>query len=516
MMKKPTVVYDATCALCPFSDRVEVTFRGNLKADLLFVGEAPGKQEEKIGAPFKGKSGALLGKLIETLGTTRDQVYTANALRCRIYKDTDAVKDINQALGLCRTYLDTAIKKVNPKILICLGKYALKTVMGMDQILKNRGRLISSSEYGCPVFITVHPAYVLRGATPDYPYKPFAQMNMKEKLLFTDFRALRKIIKNGFKDEGLDTSGYVKGMAKDLQQIKKSRLVAIDYEANTADIHDPNFKVISLSFTTERAKSVVFMMKNQKMLKGCREILENEKIRKAVAFRPFEEIVTKKKFKFDIQGPIHDVQEMAHLCDENFRKYDLESVANIWTDMKNIKDLAEGQRQDLWEAPEPLVIRYNGGDTDATFRSYGNLRDELKKDPLLLRYYVKFVLPVQDMLAQVYWNGCRIDINALKRSEKKADHLLTTLTQKAIDRLPSALKALHEKKGLKLSRADLIIDYLFRHKAGLRLKPMDEHITPKTGMPQTTEAHLQCFSYLPFVEYLLDWKQVFKIGRAHV
>ena len=155
-------VVASTCTRCSLAEgRTQVVFGvGDPHADLLFVGEAPGAEEDRQGLPFVGRSGQLLDKLMaEELGLTRDRVYIANVVKCRPPDNRDPKPD---EIVACRPYLQSQIELIEPQVVVTLGKFAGQLLLDSTvPITRLRGR---SYPYGDAVLIpTVHPAYALRG-----------------------------------------------------------------------------------------------------------------------------------------------------------------------------------------------------------------------------------------------------------------------------------------------------------------------------------------------------------------
>ena len=150
------------CTKCPLSaGRTQVVFGvGNPNADLMFVGEAPGQQEDLKGEPFVGRSGKLLDKLVlEEMGLTRDQFFIANTLMCRPPGNRDPKPD---EIAACRPYLEQKIEVIAPKVIITLGNFATKLLLNTtDGITKVRGR---TYPYGNATLVpTYHPSAALQG-----------------------------------------------------------------------------------------------------------------------------------------------------------------------------------------------------------------------------------------------------------------------------------------------------------------------------------------------------------------
>lgn len=157
------------CTLCQelAGKRTHVVFgSGNMKAELMFVGEAPGADEDEQGLPFVGRAGQLLTKIIESIGLTRRQVFIANVLKCRPPQNRQPKPDEIQN---CQPFLIRQIELIRPKVICALGTFAAQTLLKTDQpIGRIRGQFStftgSDPKGGLTpkVIATYHPAYLLR------------------------------------------------------------------------------------------------------------------------------------------------------------------------------------------------------------------------------------------------------------------------------------------------------------------------------------------------------------------
>lgn len=154
----------STCTLCPLSaTRTKVVFgNGNSDADLMFVGEAPGAEEDRQGVPFVGRAGALLTKLLEEIGMAREDVFVANTLKCRPpgNRDPQPVE-----IETCRPYLEQQVELIQPRVIATLGNFATKLLTGHPTgITKVRGTPQVHELGGRTVFLLplFHPAAALR------------------------------------------------------------------------------------------------------------------------------------------------------------------------------------------------------------------------------------------------------------------------------------------------------------------------------------------------------------------
>ncbi|MDQ0391671.1 DNA polymerase [Labrys monachus] len=167
----------ATATRLVFSDGVP-------DARVMFVGEAPGRDEDLQGKPFVGRSGQLLDSMLAAIGLDRTKVYIANIVPWRPPGNRDPTP---QETTICRPFIERQIELVNPKILVCLGARSAQTLLGVtDGILKLRGRWIDHEIGGAPrrAVATLHPAYLLR-------------QPLQKRLAWRDFRAIRAAIGEG-------------------------------------------------------------------------------------------------------------------------------------------------------------------------------------------------------------------------------------------------------------------------------------------------------------------------------
>jgi uracil-DNA glycosylase len=151
----------ADCARCKLHTlgRTQVVFGvGNPSADLMFVGEAPGADEDVQGEPFVGRAGQLLTKIIEAIGLRREEVYIANVIKCRPPGNRNPEPD---EVEQCEPFLFRQIDTVKPRVIVALGKFAAQCLLRTnDPITRIRGR---EFKYRDAILIpTYHPAYLLR------------------------------------------------------------------------------------------------------------------------------------------------------------------------------------------------------------------------------------------------------------------------------------------------------------------------------------------------------------------
>jgi len=152
----------AACTRCGLhATRTQTVFGvGNRGARWMFIGEAPGAEEDKQGEPFVGRAGQLLTSMLKALGFRREDVYIANVLKCRPPGNRDPRPEEARA---CRGYLERQIELVSPTLIVAVGRIAAQNLLATDTPLgKMRGKVHALGARRWPLVVTYHPAYLLR------------------------------------------------------------------------------------------------------------------------------------------------------------------------------------------------------------------------------------------------------------------------------------------------------------------------------------------------------------------
>jgi uracil-DNA glycosylase family 4 len=179
------------CTRCPLHQqgRKQIVFGvGNPTAELMFIGEGPGADEDEKGEPFVGRAGQLLNNMIKAMGIEREQVYIANIVKCRPPGNRQPERE---ECATCSPFLMRQIAVVKPKVIVALGATAAKTLLAMNSsMLQLRGRFYDfrpsgvlnddSGWDGCKLAVTYHPAFLLRDPRQKGEAWKDLQMVMKE------------------------------------------------------------------------------------------------------------------------------------------------------------------------------------------------------------------------------------------------------------------------------------------------------------------------------------------------
>lgn len=165
------------CKLHTLGRRQIVFGVGNPDADLMFVGEAPGADEDVQGIPFVGRAGQLLTRIIEAIGLAREDVYIANVIKCRPPQNRNPDPD---EVATCEPFLFRQIDVIKPKVIVALGKFAAQALLRNEEpISRLRGRIFDYR--GAKLIPTFHPAYLLRN--PSSKREVWEDMKLVKRLL---------------------------------------------------------------------------------------------------------------------------------------------------------------------------------------------------------------------------------------------------------------------------------------------------------------------------------------------
>lgn len=170
-----------SCTLCILhKTRTNVVFGvGDENAKVMFIGEAPGANEDLQGEPFVGRAGMLLNSMLKSIGLKRNDVYIANILKCRPPNNRDPLP---AEVKSCTPYLQKQIALIQPKILVAVGRIAAQFLLNtMEAMSRLRGNVYQYGPQKIPLLVTYHPAYLLR--SPSEKRKAYMDFLMIKKAL---------------------------------------------------------------------------------------------------------------------------------------------------------------------------------------------------------------------------------------------------------------------------------------------------------------------------------------------
>jgi len=534
----------------------EVGFRGSKTADLMIVGESPGAWEVYKKKPFIGDSGKLVDRVLVEIGLSEEPIFIANACRCMIIKRSERQphgltdREIKLAEKCCRPALETAIKYVQPKLIVLFGNVALHQLLKQSGITKKRGIPQYSEEFKCWMFPTYHPAFCLRDRKNLTYWRP-------------DMDKVAQMVRNNYKP--VEVAGLATRTVDSIQFLldRKNFSVALDTETQGNDRWSSNHVVVSYSvsdsvdggynivlweeckagehdkvITWDRAPkdsktkipTKIFIRKAEnyeQKVAELRELLYRRDIKKYMMtgydLHQFEWLGLDAD---KIQMYVMDVQTAAHCLDPDVHK--VASLADIQrafcperADHKsqNLVDKTD-MLGSLSKHPEEYEF-YACADTATTLACGLILRDKIRSDKKLLNYYVRFVQPVTTrVLHKIERTGVNFDLEGLPRVKDNVAKLIRRLEQEAIELIPEAVLEKHKSKGIRLSRGDLVRDVLFS-KDGFGLKSPGKTATGKIAIGKKLLARVREELEIDspparFIELLSQWGPYRKLFTTYL
>lgn len=379
---------NSKCMKCPLHEgtkHVCLMGDGNPKADIVFVGEASGSDEDRAGRPFVGASGNLLANILAEYKLTRRQVYVTNSVKCRPPNNRKVhVKE----LRACSEYLIKEIQAIQPKLVVALGRAAIEALMNEPVVIAaNRGRIFNSPVKEIshiPIALTYHPAAVKRD-------------NTLITSVFSDFDFFFRVLEKGAPVRSACV--YKKGVAP----VKDK--VSIDLETHGLNPFVPSKGILAVGtsvhsrtgYCTTEIDSISDIVSNKSVLK----IGHNIKF----------DIKWMWKGGYNFIGPIHDTLVAEHLLDENLPSFGLKEITLVNTDMgaysAEIDRTLKLVGRDMSKVPIKTVMRYCAQDVDAAYRAYLRQVPKLKAKGLMKLF--KLVMAGEMVIARAEFAGVKID-----------------------------------------------------------------------------------------------------------
>ena len=469
-------VRNENCTLCPLhkeASTVCLLGDGPVPSRVMVIGEAPGAREDDVERPFAGPAGQYLDRILREVGLPRETIYITNSVRCRPPDNRTPTKSEIKA---CSGYMQSELEIVGPDHVLLLGNTALQAITGKTGIMSKRGtnRIIGDRNY----FATIHPAAVLRNPA-------------HEGIFRADLLSFARLVKG--EDRRPETKSSLvqssKGLAKLCQMLAAVETpIAFDVETGTETMERdegglepwaPDGVIHTCSFSWEPGKSYVVSLEHPQ----TKWDIPIDRVYQALGTALAGKKMVGHNIKFDLQWMRakgvelyghFDTKLAAHLLDEN-RPGGLKPLARTYL---GADEYEAGVSFTSVTALNKLAI-YNGKDTDYTLRLYHLFRDELKKQPRLLRLFMLLVMPACRAFTEIEENGFPVD---LKRLRERHIEIKENIEESRIKFLSYAPKDKRESN----PRSPIFLGwYLYDH---LKLPVLVT--TPKTGRPSTAESVL--------------------------
>lgn len=349
--------------------------------EILFIGEAPGEDEDEEGVPLVGRSGRLLTSICQRLGLDVEKdIVKMNAVNCRPPKNRTPTPE---EIDACRPRVWKEIKKHNPKVIVPLGAVALDSLIGhkTEKVIKTitsyRGWAIPDREHKCWIMPTFHPAHILRMSK-----NPAAELVFKDDIKraiahlkepFPNWKDEKKCIQLLYEEDDI---------IKKLNTIKSGDLIAIDYETTGLKPQNEGHQIATISIATGVNHSFAFptdKMQHKKALRLFRKICEDETIEKLAHNVLYEDSWTREVLHVGMSGWKADTRLDTHVLDNRKGVTGLKFQAVVQIGLFDYsshldeylhtnKKLGGNAFNNVYKAPLQALLTYNAIDTLTTHR----------------------------------------------------------------------------------------------------------------------------------------------------
>jgi DNA polymerase-1 len=386
----------------------------------MFIGEAPGAEEDISGKPFLGKAGQLLDRVLYEAGVLRSSLAIANAVACR---PTDNRKPLPKEVAICWKHLDQEIRELKPELIVPLGDTAMKRLLpGVGTITKIHGQWFISDEYKCRILPLYHPAYVLRNEADLIP-------KFRE-----DLRKVAAFLAGDGIPEAAPTDYYVVETMAQLdwmvEQLHSHSRWACDLE--TSGFSFLKDHIFIASFSWEEYTAVLVDVRAEELQAHIDEVWE----KLAEVFgNDSEKILHNGSFdiEFLLSRGIHvenyyaDTLLMHYLLNENTR-HGLEILAYEFTDKGGYElplqqYVAQNKIESYEDIPPDMIHPYALGDADVTLRSFNKMLPRIYEEGLE-RVLFEVMMPASVVLIMTEMQGVSIDLPYLQKTKQKYQEMI--------------------------------------------------------------------------------------------
>ncbi len=423
------------CNLCSLRKHSNqpVFGRGNKRAKILIVGEAPGEQESIAGIPFVGKAGQLLDEILHKADIQESDIYVFNVVCCRPPQNDIKHKDALEAIKICpKAHLLPLISAIRPEVILALGNTPHKFFFGSEGIVKKRGTVKTWN--GIKIVPSLHPSFLRRG-------------NMQYLSdVISDFKLAKSLIniKSTTQKILLKTEEEVSNLCNKLRESKR---ISCDVETSGLNVYAGD-EIIGIGFSYNRDSGYYIQIRDKsvlgdnleicvsdKILSDIKGVLEDEKVGKTFHKAMFDVEFLKQDLGIIVRSVRADSLVLAHILDENTPN-DLEYLTNSnYPDLVGYKDesnllMGRGRIKRFDKLPIEVIKNRCCNDTIATFRLTEDFTKTLRKDPQLFEYYKRFHLEVQPVLMKIQERGFKIDLEYAEECRLKYERALSILSGK--------------------------------------------------------------------------------------
>lgn len=454
----------------------------------MFIGEAPGREEDEEGMPFLGPSGELLREAIEEAGIDIQQCRFSNVVRCR--PPDNKLSYAPHAVDHCKPHILREIRATNPKVIVILGAPALQSLLGKTGVMKLHGEVIDSGTR--KYVISMHPAYVLRNNNEATRKRFYHAIKVAQRLATRKKHKEKKRHHEFIRDKQM--------LYEYTDMLRKQKLLGTDIEGSTLSAFDCSIspytkerripQIGCFGFAYSRDSAVLYPVHGRRgyediikvkpglVLEAAKDICEDETIKHVLHFG---------KYDFVYSAVLEDIwiggYNGFYYADTGLMLYADNERRNVPRGLKDISyqvgmpGYDQAKRQycmenphhdpdrggNLIEMPAKLLYGYNLDDCIATFRVYHKYRERLDRQNLWRR-------PLLFPLMWHMWTAAIMEINGLKIDKKRNVEIEELYTQR-IGKLDKTLVEFPEIKRLRREHEDKILEKIYERVMAYKKRP---------------------------------------------
>jgi len=416
---------DVVCLSCPLRGKRKVEAQGNLDAEVVIVGEAPGEEEERQGLPFVGYSGKILRTVLSVLGIDMSKVYITNVVKCRPPNNVLT----KEMVKCCKVKLEKELTMLRrKKLIIALGSTA-KEFFGIPGAVSDIRGNIFHTKHG-KVLVTWHPAYRLLFYKDDIlgvsAYEQFVK-DLARGVVFVEQGKMYKSI----------SFEVVEGSKLDEVLAKISgKVVALDFETVGGDLWSGDFKVLTVGLAVDDGRFIVDLEKlgEERSKLFMKEVFD--RVKKVVVYNAgFDVMLGMKEYGWEVYSrdtDIEDVQVMYYLL--SGKATPSASLKRLVLDYLDVGQYGiDWKKTDIRSVPRDRLYEYNAIDAYATLSLYELFKDKLKKAPLqwsdifeaerqsLYDAYENVAKKILCLCLELQRNGMYVDVEYLMELKKELE-----------------------------------------------------------------------------------------------
>lgn len=508
------ILNESHCEGCPLDGTPKVAPMGNIRdGAFFFVVDGPGETSTRCMPP---KALRLMEKNLDANGFSKTDCYITSAIKCPHDKDKFTTKQRREIQAHCVNHLNDEIQIAKPEVILPMGATPASMV---------EGRAVKITKVkGVPYRKEGRDSIILPLMNPNQA----VLYQQHEPTFAADFATLARLVDHGYDIE--QASKSVMGdyeYVDDLQFLidQKPKLVAFDTETTSLRWFEPHAQILTMQFCIEEGKAYTLswdhpdhprsMREKQRLRRQITELLCRDNVKVVGHNLKFDCIMLYKKagIRFKIGG---DTLMLMALLDENsYNKNLADTIKRFVPDMAGYSDRFDREVDKSRMRDLPLDARfldYSAGDADAAFRLHKALYAEVAKDRKLLTHYNNISLPGNNAFVSMEARGLFIDESAISEFEQVMRDSVAEQYAALMKQVPRSIKRAHIDKGLKFSRPQFLLDILFYHPDGFRLRPMvytktTQKLSPDRRVPSvSSKDHLPYFfEKCPFTQQLAEY-----------